>query len=77
MQAKPRKIDELKVKKDLHDKGVEIADAMTTLFSEENKKWGFVLFLVDYGTGIVNYTSDIAREDVVGLMKAWIKREEQ
>jgi hypothetical protein len=57
----------------------EIASAITGYFDEMGtlNRRGFALFIADYDTGTITYTSDIEHTAAIGMIAAWIDREKQ
>lgn len=71
--------DGYKTEKELARDSEEIAKAITEYFKEFNveESRGFVLFLIDMPTGVLQYISDLKKEHTIPMIKFWIKREEQ
>ena len=67
------------INESLADNAREIALAITEFFKDTGylKRRGFALFIADYDTGTITYASDINHEDAIGMMKAWITREQK
>jgi len=67
--------DGYQTEKDLIRDAQEIAEAITQYFVDmgvENKR-GFVLFLSDLPTGIVQFMSDLDRVTSSEILKMWLK----
>ena len=58
-----------------------IANAIDGFLNSDanNKKYGFAILTMEFGDpeGTVNYISNATRKDVIDMMKAFIKRNEE
>lgn len=71
--------DDYQIERTLKQLSNEIAPAITDAFNELgiNETTGFILFIVDFNTGILQYVSDMGRDDVAVALKAHLAREMQ
>lgn len=71
--------DDYQTEKLLKEIANEVAHGINDAFEELhiNQTSGFVLFLLDYNTGVIQYISDMDKEDADLMMTAHIKRNQQ
>lgn len=68
--------DDYQTEKQLSIRANAMAEGLTEFLKEEGVEdsQGFILFLVDFATGTVQYISDMARESANKAVSEWLKR---
>ena len=65
--------------KKLRERAEASAEGITEFLKDEGveESTGFVLLMVDFENGLLQYISDMHRERAMAAMKEWIRRHEQ
>ncbi len=69
--------DGYKTERELKELSTNIAESITMVFEEmgKNRDYGFILFLVDFNTGTLQYISDMKQADAMVALRAHVARE--
>lgn len=71
--------NELRVRKELNSLGDEIAPIIDDAINEGSliKKRGFIIFIIDYSTGVTHMGTSCNINDVQELLRFWVKTEDE
>lgn len=70
---------EIRIRKELDQLGEEVAPIFDDAINEgsEVKKRGFVIFIIDYFTGVVHMRTSVNSDDALELLRFWVKTEDE